>query len=192
MSYGLKAGLAAQEAGDCPKAKRMLDRVVGAESDDKRTRKKAETALAEVEAAGCAVVDDETAMEDAKSLFTFAEEQAGAAQWESAMYAYEDAYFLVPAKVGFAFKVGKAAFEAKRCDKASEYLDHFSRYGDPEKHEVLLAEADGMQNRLETLGCGSDEAPPPVAKKGCALSDRYHPGLMLGLLGLLALRRRRD
>lgn len=191
FSYGLEAGLASQEAGDCPKAKRMLDRFMASDAVDKRARKKGSAALAEIEAAACAVVDEEAALEDAKVLYTFAEGEAEAQNWETAMYAYEDAYFLVPAKVGFAFKVGKAAFEAKRCDKASEYLNHFDRYGDPEKHEALLAESEGMQNRLETLGCGDRDAPPPIAKKGCALDDSQGPGALMAFLALLFVRRRR-
>ena len=190
--YGLRAGLAAHEAGDCPKAKRLLDRYLAAEAGDKRGAKKAEAALDEITEAKCATPDEETAKEDAKSLFVWAEEKAAAGEWEVAMYAYEDAYFLVPAKVGFAFKVGKAAFEARRCAKAAEYLAHFARYGDTEKHAEMLAEADGMQNRLETLGCGESEAPPPAGKEGCSLDDSRSPlGAMALLLPLFWTRRRR-
>ena len=151
-----------------------------------------ELAKAEIEAAKCATPDEETAKEDAKELYVFAEEKAAAGEWTTAMYAYEDAYFLVPAKVGFAYKVGVAAFEARRCSKAAEYLDHFAQYGDPERHAEMLAETEGMQNRLETLGCGQSEAPPEVKKKGCSIDqDPSLPGAA-SLLCLVLLRRRRS
>src|SRR5690606_16534106 len=99
---------------------------------------------------------------------------------------------LVPAKTGFAFKVGQAAFEAGRCDKAEEYLAHFRQYGEPDKHAEMMAQADGMLNRLETMGCAEQQAPPPVERRGsCAVTDTNPSTPSLAMLLLLGLGLRR-
>lgn len=193
--YGLRSGVAAHQAGDCARAYRILVAYMQ-QSEDKKGRKEAEDTLRDVHAANCGTPEEEQAMELAKTLYELGQSEAAAENWETAMYAYEDAYFLVPAKTGFAFKVGQSAYEAGRCDKAEEYLVHFRQYGDREKHVEMLAQADTMLNRLETMGC-DQQAPPPVAKKGCSVSgEDLGTGGAPVLAGLMLLglhrRRRRD
>lgn len=187
----LRAGVAAMEGEDCPRAERLLKAYLAASPDDKDGVKRAETILQEIGATQCATLNQEEANERAKALFEHAEAEAAAGAWEDAMLAYEDAYFLVPEKVGFAYKVGKSAFEARRCGVAEEYLSHFMRYGE-EKHAELQRDAEAMLNRLETLGCRRGEAPPPTESRGCSVGDRVaSPHAALALLALVGVLRRR-
>jgi MYXO-CTERM domain-containing protein len=192
--FAAHAGIAAWRNEDCPKAKRVLDMATSDEALKGKVRRNAEEILVEIEGQECATLDEEAAMERARGIYQRAEELA-ASEPNRAAYLYEDAYYLVPGKHGFAFKVGTTAFEAKICSKAQQYLSHFTTYGDPEKHAEMLTEADKLMNRLETMGCG-DEAPPPVENtRGCSVAGAEDGGAAaLGLLGVMALtaqRRRR-
>src|SRR5690606_6037106 len=71
--------------------------------------------------------------EAAKVKYMEAEDMSKQGRWAEAVPLYEEAYYLVPGKHGFAHKVGVAAFNAGDCDKANTYLKHFLQYGDPEK-----------------------------------------------------------
>jgi hypothetical protein len=94
---------------------------------------------------------EEQRTEKAKELYTEAEKLAKAKDWENAMVKYEEAYYLVPGKHGFAFKVGQAAHKAGHCAKAEQYLTHFQTYGDPEKHAKELKETKKIL--AVTAGC---------------------------------------
>jgi hypothetical protein len=96
-------------------------------------------------------MSDEERLEKAKGLYKEAEGLAKAKDWEAAEAKYEEAYYLVPGKHGFAFKVGNAAFEAGHCQKAEEYLKHFEAYADPKKQADRLKQAKKIL--AETNGC---------------------------------------
>lgn len=96
-------------------------------------------------------MSEEEKLEKAKGIYMEAEELAKAGDWEAAEAKYEEAYYLVPGKHGFAFKVGKAAFEAGHCQKAEQYLHHFETYADPQKQKDRLKEAKKILS--ETNGC---------------------------------------
>ncbi|MCA9686520.1 MAG: hypothetical protein KC457_30410, partial [Myxococcales bacterium] len=70
-------------------------------------------------------MSEEEKVEKAKELYGQAEGLAADQKWGEAMVLYEQAYYLVPGKHGFALKVGIAAYNAQNCDKAFEYLTHF-------------------------------------------------------------------
>jgi hypothetical protein len=93
--------------------------------------------------------------ERAKQLFLEAEALAEAGDWVAAVPSYEEAYYLVPGKHGFAFKVGVAAFKAGDCDKANEYLRHFVTYGDPHRNADKLEEAKMILGEISVSGCAS-------------------------------------
>jgi Flp pilus assembly protein TadD len=97
-------------------------------------------------------MSEDERLDKAKGLYLEAEGLAKAKDWEAAEAKYEEAYYLVPGKHGFAFKVGKSAFEAGHCEKAEQYLTHFQTYGDPKKQSDLMKEA--KQILAKTAGCG--------------------------------------
>jgi hypothetical protein len=92
--------------------------------------------------------------EKARDLYGEAEALAKAKDWENAELKYEQAYYLVPSKHGFAFKVGQAAFEAGHCQKAEQYLNHFKTYGDPDKQADRLKETKKIL--AKTNGCAGE------------------------------------
>lgn len=92
----------------------------------------------------------------AKDRYVAAEQLSGEGRWAEAVPLYEEAYYLVPGKHGFAHKVGVAAFNAGDCDKANSYLKHFLKYGDPEKHGDKIAEAKQILGEISVSGCASD------------------------------------
>lgn len=190
--WQLRSGAAAMEAGDCGRAQRWLEAYLKSDADDKDGRARAEAILGQIGASQCATLNRDEATEKARGLYEQAEGLAAEEKWAEAVEPYEDAYFLVPEKVGFAYKVGKAAFEARRCNKAEEYLGHFMRYGDAEKHAELQRDAEQLLNRIETLGCKSAEAPPPSDKKGCSVVAPSGAGPLAALALLALVRRRRD
>jgi hypothetical protein len=97
----------------------------------------------------------------AKGLYIEAERLAGDGNWEAAVVLYEQAYYLVPGKHGFAHKVGIAAWKVKNCDKAYEYLTHFVTYGASEpKNADKIKEAEGILAEIETAKCRTPEAEP--------------------------------
>jgi hypothetical protein len=89
----------------------------------------------------------------AKQRYLEAEALAAAGDWVAALPLYEEAYYLVPGKHGFAHKVGVAAFAAGDCDKANAYLRHFLRYGDPDKNADKFAEAESILGEISISGC---------------------------------------
>ena len=107
-------------------------------------------------------MSDEEKIEKAKNLYVQAEGLAAEDNWEAAVVLYEQAYYLVPGKHGFAHKVGIASWKVNDCDKAFDYLSHFIEYGDGEKYPEKIAEAEGIIAEIEEAGCRTiEEAPEP-------------------------------
>jgi hypothetical protein len=104
--------------------------------------------------------------EKAKGLYVEAERLAADGNWEAAVVLYEQAYYLVPGKHGFAHKVGIASWQVKNCDKAYEYLTHFVTYGAAEpKNADKIKEANGILGEIEATKCRTPEvAPEPEAE----------------------------
>jgi hypothetical protein len=98
---------------------------------------------------------EEQKSELAKQIYLEAEALAAAGDWVAALPLYEEAYYLVPGKHGFAHKVGVAAFAAGDCDKASVYLRHFLSYGDPDKSADKFARAKQILGEISISGCAS-------------------------------------
>jgi hypothetical protein len=73
---------------------------------------------------------------------------------------YEEAYYLVPGKHGFAYKVGLAAWNARDCNKANEYLKHFIKYGDEAKNADKFAEAKQILGEISVSGCATEDTTP--------------------------------
>lgn len=100
-------------------------------------------------------MSEEEKTERAKTLFSDAEGLAGQEKWAEAVPLYEEAYYLVPGKHGFAHKVGFAAWKAGDCNKADTYLKHFITYGDPEKQADKIAEAKIILGEISVSGCAT-------------------------------------
>jgi hypothetical protein len=92
----------------------------------------------------------------AKVKFMEAEELSKQGRWAESVPLYEEAYYLVPGKHGFAHKVGVAAFQAGDCNKANTYLKHFLQYGDPEKNGDKFEEAKQILGEISVSGCATD------------------------------------
>jgi hypothetical protein len=104
---------------------------------------------------------EEQKAEKAKGLYKEAERLAGEGNWEAAVVLYEQAYYLVPGKHGFAHKVGIASWQVKDCDKAYEYLTHFVTYGAAEaKNAEKIEESKGILAEIEAAKCRTPEAEP--------------------------------
>jgi hypothetical protein len=94
-------------------------------------------------------------VELAKVKFAEAEELSKVGRWADSVPLYEEAYYLVPGKHGFAHKVGVAAFNAGDCNKANTYLKHFIQYGDPEKSADKFEEAKQILGEISVSGCAT-------------------------------------
>jgi hypothetical protein len=103
---------------------------------------------------------EEQKAEKAKGLYVEAERLAKDGNWEAAVVLYEQAYYLVPGKHGFAHKVGVASWKVKNCDKAYEYLTHFVTYAEPEKNADKIKEAQGILGEIEAAQCRTPEVAP--------------------------------
>jgi hypothetical protein len=133
------------------------------------------------------------ALDEAKVLYQEAEGLAASGQWPEAVVKYEQAYYLVPDKHGFALKIGEAAFEAGDCTKAERYARHFIKYAPQDKQETDGPRAYDVLNKIEYTNCAAtDEAPPPVEKKGCQIGDDAPAPASLGVLLALLWGRRRS
>jgi hypothetical protein len=91
----------------------------------------------------------------AKVKYMEAEELFKQSRWAEAVPLYEEAYYLVPGKHGFAHKVGVSAFNAGDCNKANTYLKHFIQYGDPEKNGDKFEEAKQILGEISVSGCAT-------------------------------------
>lgn len=98
---------------------------------------------------------EEQKTERAKTKFAEAEALAAQEKWTEAVPLYEEAYYLVPGKHGFAHKVGIAAWKSGDCNKADIYLKHFITYGDPEKQADKIAEAKTILGEISVSGCAT-------------------------------------
>ena len=105
-----------------------------------------------------AEMSEEEKMEKAKGLYIQAEGLAAQGNWTDAVPLYEEAYYLVPGKHGFAHKVGVAAWNVKDCNKANDYLKHFLTYGDEEKDADKFAEAKQILGEISVSGCATNDS----------------------------------
>ncbi|GEM_PF-2232109 len=119
-------------------------------------------------------LSEEEKLERAKQQYVAAEGLAAEGRWEEAVPLYEEAYYLVPGKHGFAHKVGVAAFNAGDCDKANSYLKHFLKYGDPEKHGDKIAEAKQILGEVSVSGCATQE-PTETGGTSGTTTDNANP-----------------
>ena len=95
-------------------------------------------------------LSEEEKAEKAKEFYVQAEDKAASEEWAEATNLYEQAYFLVPGKHGFALKVGNAADKAGDCAKAKQYLEHFVTYATEDKYEK---DRKAAQKRVGELEC---------------------------------------
>ena len=89
----------------------------------------------------------------ARELYKEAELAAEVGDWAKAVKNYEEAYYLMPGKHGFALKVGKAAMEVEDCAKARQYLEHFVQYGDSSKKKQM-SEAKALLEKARACAQG--------------------------------------
>jgi hypothetical protein len=122
--------------------------------------------LAVVAPAGDEQLSEREKLKKAKKLYVEAEGLAKEGKWAEAADLYEQAYYLVPGKHGFAYKVGLAAFEAGDCDRAQEYLIHFLTYGDHEKHQDKLDDAQHTLEEIDASGCATQKSDMKVDATG--------------------------
>lgn len=104
---------------------------------------------------GSADLTEEQKTELARQLYREAEAHAAAGDWLAAVGLYEEAYYLVPGKHGFAHRVGVAAYNAGDCAKAETYLRHFLMYGDHEKQADRFEQAKQILGEISVSGCAS-------------------------------------
>jgi hypothetical protein len=104
---------------------------------------------------------EEEKEEKAKHLYIEAEGLAAEGDWAKAVPLYEQAYYLVPGKHGFAHKVGIATWQIGNCDKTKEYLTHFVTYAEGDKYEEKIAEAQAILDEIEERQCASEPEPEP-------------------------------
>jgi hypothetical protein len=112
--------------------------------------------------------------EKAKNLFMKAEELAGQDRWSEAVPLYEEAYYLVPSKHGFAHKVGIATWKIGDCTKTKEYLTHFVTYAEGEKFAERIAEAQAILDEIEAKQCAKEPEPEPEPEPEIA-TDTENP-----------------
>ncbi len=98
-------------------------------------------------------LSEEERLEKAKGIYKEAEAKAAEGDWPSAVNLYEQAYYLVPTKHGFALKVALAAEQVGDCAKAITYYEHFVKYADPEKYADDLSAAKKSLDGLKKKGC---------------------------------------
>jgi tetratricopeptide (TPR) repeat protein len=65
---------------------------------------------------------------------------------------FEEAYYLDSGRHILAFRIGQAAWKAKDCKRATEYLDHFSKVGTTE-HARELNQTTDILRELRTFEC---------------------------------------
>jgi hypothetical protein len=107
----------------------------------------------------------------AKELYIEAEGLAAEDNWTEAVLLYEQAYYLVPGKHGFAHKVGIAEYKIGDCDKTKEYLTHFVTYAEGEKYAEKIAEAQAILDEIEERQCATPEPEPEPEPEPVALEN---------------------
>lgn len=98
-------------------------------------------------------LSEEEKLDKAKGLYVEAEGKAKEEDWAAALPLYEQAYYLVPTKHGFALKVGVAAEKSGDCAKAIEYYEHFLKYAEADKYEDDIAKTKKSLAALQKKGC---------------------------------------
>lgn len=108
---------------------------------------------------------EEQKMERAKGLYVEGEQAFQAGDYATATNKYEQAYYLVPGKHGFAYKVGLAAWNLGDCKKADDYFKHFVKYEtDYEGKGDKIEEAKRVIGEIAISGCAQTaEAAAPAA-----------------------------
>ena len=107
----------------------------------------------------------------AKEKYIAAEQAAADGDWEAAVPLYEEAYYLVPGKHGFAHKVGTAAWNMGDCNKAQTYLKHFLQYSDPERQGDKIDEAKQILGEISVSGCATEEPTPATTGGAGSTAD---------------------
>jgi len=113
--------------------------------------------------------------ERAKELYMRAEGLSTQGNWIDSVPLYEEAYYLVPGKHGFAYKVGVAAWNAGDCNKANDYLKHFIKYGDLEKNADKAAEAKQILGDISVSGCATEDTTTTTTTKTVDPSENENP-----------------
>jgi tetratricopeptide (TPR) repeat protein len=98
-------------------------------------------------------MSEEEKLAKAKELYVEAEGKAKEGAWTDALGLYEQAYYLVPSKHGFALKVGVAAEKAGDCAKAITYYEHFLKYAETDKYADDIATTKKSLAALQKKGC---------------------------------------
>ena len=118
---------------------------------------------------------EEEKQEKAKQLYMQAEGLAAEGKWAEAVPLYEEAYYLVPGKHGFAHKVGVSAWNARDCNKANEYLKHFIKYGDESKDADKFAEAKQILGEISVSGCATEDTSTTTTTTTAVAEDDDNP-----------------
>ncbi|PRQ07338.1 hypothetical protein [Enhygromyxa salina] len=121
-------------------------------------------------------LSEDEKIEKAKGLYVEAERLAAEDNWDAAVILYEQAYYLVPGKHGFAHKVGVAAWKVHDCDKAYDYMTHFVEYADAEKQGDKIGEAQQILDEIAATKCRTPEAAPepkPEPKEATDVEDPF-------------------
>ena len=111
------------------------------------------TPVTAVQPAPAPEVTAEERLEQAKTLYVQAETQASEGNWVAALALYEQAYYLVPDKHGFALKVGQAAEQTGDCTNAIAYYEHFVKYAEGDKYAEAIASTKEALAALQSSGC---------------------------------------
>lgn len=98
-------------------------------------------------------LSEEEKLDKAKELYVEAEGKAKEEAWAEALVLYEQAYYLVPSKHGFALKVGVAAEKSGDCAKAITYYEHFLKYAEADKYADDIAKTKKSLAALQKKGC---------------------------------------
>ena len=177
--FAHKVGMAAYNADDCEKTVEYLVHFITYTDHEKDGDKVEEsrTVLAEMLDKGCTTeeaihfyhLSDEERSGMARDLYVKAEELAAEEKWQEAEALYEEAYMLVPFKIGFSHKVGMAAYNAwtkgneegnprqEDCDKAHEYLLHFADFAEEEKYTEKREQSRTLVAELEETCVSKEE-----------------------------------
>jgi hypothetical protein len=136
-----------------------------------------------------AELSEEEKSAKARDLYVEAEGLSENGDWTAAVELYDQAYHLLPGKHGFAYKVGIAAWNAtpRDCNRADDYLKHYARYGDANKHPDWMEEAKRIIGEVAVSNCRTDggaaaaqpepepepEETGPVGGEGPDLTSRH-------------------
>lgn len=130
---------------------------------------------------------DAETMKKAKKLFMEAEKAFGKEDYATAADKYEQAYYLLPEKHGFAYKVGMASWKSGNCPRAYQYFRHFVQYEtDTEGKAAEIEESKRILGEIAVQECageaadqgGSGDPTAPVTGEGPDLSkEADEPGL---------------